>query len=48
MPQRTNVTTNSFYQYQDATTNTDAKSYAEEYYRPSSTRVRMTCRAFPL
>ena len=38
MLQRTNTTTNSFFsQYnQDATTNTDATSNAEEYYRPMS------------
>jgi hypothetical protein len=30
------ATTNSFYKYsQDATTNTDATTKAEEYYRPT-------------
>jgi len=36
MLQRTNATTNSFYQQnQDAKTNTDATTNAEEYYRPT-------------
>ena len=36
MIQRTNTTTNSFYQQnQDATTNTDATTNAKEYYRPT-------------
>jgi len=36
MLQRTNGTTNSLYQYnQDATTNTDATTNAEEPYRPT-------------
>jgi len=36
MLKRTNATTNSFYQQnQDATTNTDATTNAEEYYRPT-------------
>ena len=34
--QRTNATTNSFYQQnEDATTYTDATTEAEEYYRPT-------------
>ena len=34
--QRTNATTKGFYQQiQDATTNTDATTNAEEYYRPT-------------
>ena len=36
MVQRRNATTNSFYKLnQDATTNTDATTNAEEYYRPT-------------
>ena len=43
------ATMNSFYQQnQNPTMNTDATTNVEEYCWPSSTRVRMKCRAYLL